>query len=238
MPKRFTDINIWVDKPWFIELTPVEKCAFMFVKDRCDNVGVWVPNFKMAEVIIGDSVDWDALVEKLHENIVVLENGKWWLRDMCVFQYGNLSEDCIPHRSYIALLKKHGLFERVSKGYVKGSYTPKEKEKEKEKDLEKEKEKETRTREEKKEYAQYVHMTKKEHEKLILEYGKDATGRMIRKLDNYKGSNGKKYNSDYRAILSWVVEEMGFKPLISAGPTKSEERENAEMLNKALTGTV
>lgn len=153
MAKRFTDINIWVDKPWFIELTPAEKCAFMFVKDRCDNVGVWVPNFKMAEAIIGDSVDWDALVEKVNGNIVVLENGKWWLRDMCVFQYGNLSEDCIPHRSYIVLLKKHALFERVSEGYTRGSYTPKEKDKEKEEDKDKEKDKEKEHKGEKKKSA-------------------------------------------------------------------------------------
>lgn len=26
-------------------------------------------------------------------------------------------------------------------------------------------------------------------------------------LDNYKGSTGKKYKSDYRAILSWVVDK-------------------------------
>jgi hypothetical protein len=28
---------------------------------------------------------------------------------------------------------------------------------------------------------------------------------MINALDNYKGAHGKKYASDYRAILSWVV---------------------------------
>ena len=28
---------------------------------------------------------------------------------------------------------------------------------------------------------------------------------MIEILDNYKGSKGKKYRSDYRAILNWVV---------------------------------
>ncbi len=136
MAKRFTDSNIWIDKPWFIELTPAEKCAFMFIKDRCDNVGVWVPNFKLAENIIGEPIDWDNLPEKVNGNIIILENGKWWLHDMCDFQYGNLSEDCIPHKSYIALLKKHGLFSRVPEGYTKGSNTPKEKDKEKDKEKE------------------------------------------------------------------------------------------------------
>ena len=33
-----------------------------------------------------------------------------------------------------------------------------------------------------------------------------ATKRMIEILDNYKGAKGKRYKSDYRAILTWVVD--------------------------------
>ena len=29
---------------------------------------------------------------------------------------------------------------------------------------------------------------------------------MIEILDNYKGAKGKRYKSDYRAILTWVVD--------------------------------
>ena len=53
--------------------------------------------------------------------------------------------------------------------------------------------------------AEYVSMTNGEHEKLIATYGKEMTARMIEILDNYKGASGKKYKSDYRAILNWVV---------------------------------
>lgn len=58
---------------------------------------------------------------------------------------------------------------------------------------------------EKKKYAEFVSMTESEYQKLIETYGEEATKIMIKILDNYKGSNGKKYKSDYRAILSWVV---------------------------------
>lgn len=37
-------------------------------------------------------------------------------------------------------------------------------------------------------------------------YGESETALMIEKLDNYKGSKGKKYKSDYRAILNWVAK--------------------------------
>ena len=69
MSKRFTDTGIWVDKPWFIELTPAEKCAWFFIKDRCDNVGVWKLNFKLAELVIGGEIDWNAFLQMCNGNI-------------------------------------------------------------------------------------------------------------------------------------------------------------------------
>ena len=59
----------------------------------------------------------------------------------------------------------------------------------------------------KKAYAEYVHLSESEYGKLVQEYGQEQTDWMIRKLDNTKGSNTKKYQytSDYRAILNWVV---------------------------------
>lgn len=54
-------------------------------------------------------------------------------------------------------------------------------------------------------YAEYVSMTEEEYKKLIDKYGLSKVNKMIDKLDNFKGANGRKYTSDYRAILSWVV---------------------------------
>ena len=39
-------------------------------------------------------------------------------------------------------------------------------------------------------------------------YGEDFTNQCITILDNYKGANGKRYKSDYRAILNWVVDKV------------------------------
>ena len=55
-------------------------------------------------------------------------------------------------------------------------------------------------------YAEFVSMTQEEHDKLEEKYGPVALGEMIEKLDNYKGASGKRYKSDYRAILSWVAK--------------------------------
>ena len=58
---------------------------------------------------------------------------------------------------------------------------------------------------EKKEYADFVFLLENEYHKLVSEYGEKNTLHFIDILNNYKGANGKKYNSDYRAILSWVI---------------------------------
>jgi hypothetical protein len=50
-------------------------------------------------------------------------------------------------------------------------------------------------------------MTNAEYEKLVSTYSKEFADQCINILDNYKGSKGKEYKSDYRAILSWVVDE-------------------------------
>lgn len=57
-------------------------------------------------------------------------------------------------------------------------------------------------------WAENVTMTNDEHDKLLAAYGPADTARLIEILDNYKGSTGKHYKSDYRAILSWVVDRL------------------------------
>jgi len=57
-------------------------------------------------------------------------------------------------------------------------------------------------------YAEFVSMTEKEYQALIDRFGESNTKRMIEVLDNYKGAHGRRYKSDYRAILTWVVDRI------------------------------
>ena len=116
MAKRFIDSAIW-EKAWFRGLSPAHKCAWVYILSRCDAVGVWDADKELAEFCIGSPVDWDSLISSCNGNIEVLPNGKWWLVDFCSYQYGDLTETCTPHRKYLSMLKKHGLLERVVKGY-------------------------------------------------------------------------------------------------------------------------
>jgi hypothetical protein len=59
------------------------------------------------------------------------------------------------------------------------------------------------------EFAEAVTMTQEEHDKLKEQLGSvEAVSWCINKLNNYKLSSGKKYKSDYRAILSWVIDSL------------------------------
>lgn len=68
-------------------------------------------------------------------------------------------------------------------------------------------------------FAEFVSLSQEEYDKLLSSHGEEKTKRMIEILDNYKGANNKKYASDYRAILNWVVKRVeeegqrgGYKP--------------------------
>lgn len=54
-------------------------------------------------------------------------------------------------------------------------------------------------------FGEFVFLTKEEHKKLVDKYEPEFTDACIERLDNYIGSNGKKYKSHYRTILSWVA---------------------------------
>ena len=88
-------------------------------------------------------------------------------------------------------------------------------------------------------YAEAVAMTNDEYQSLMGKLGsKEAVSWCIEKLNNYKLSSGKKYKNDYRAILTWVVDEYhrnGHKqiePVLipSIQSQKQKEQEEAERL--------
>jgi hypothetical protein len=117
--KRFTETDKWTRDAWFCDLEPLHKLFWLYIVDNCDNVGVWEVNVKIANLLIGTDFRADELVGVFSKKIHIFDDGcKWWIRSFIDFQHGELSEDSKskPIMSYIALLKKHTLWE----GYAKG----------------------------------------------------------------------------------------------------------------------
>lgn len=137
MAKRFTDSTKWSDI-WFSELDTEQKLAYIYILDSCDQVGVWHPNFKLADFQLGFITDWNKFKRTLSDSrVFVMPNGNWWIKKFCGFQYGTLSEVSKSPTIifYVNLLKKHSLWIP----YIEGIDTPKEKDKDKDKGKDKEK---------------------------------------------------------------------------------------------------
>ncbi len=77
----------------------------------------------------------------------------------------------------------------------------------------------------KKNYADAVALTEEEYTKLTKEHSKPFIDKCIEVLNNYKLSTGKKYKSDYHAILSWVLRSVKEKypSLIKQGEALNAE---------------
>lgn len=118
--KRFTEINIW-EADWFMELKPYQKLMWFYINDRCDNIGVWNINLRLAafHLEISEEIEtfWDEFVEAVNnsdERIRELKQGTWILLGFVEFQYckkNPLSNKSIPHKTYIDLMHKRDLWE-------------------------------------------------------------------------------------------------------------------------------
>jgi len=79
-------------------------------------------------------------------------------------------------------------------------------------------------------YAECVRLTLEEYAKLVNQHGEDLTNKFIGKLNSYKLAHGKKYASDYGAILNWVVPQV-IKDENEA--SKSKPRSNGQHNNNS-----
>ena len=97
MSKRFTCTELW-DKEWFMALKPEQKLMFMYVKDKCNYIGLWSPNrmLMLAQLFpnCAGTLDIDDTLELLKEHIEVMPDGKWWLVEFC--------DESLPYPDMIA----------------------------------------------------------------------------------------------------------------------------------------
>jgi hypothetical protein len=103
MAKRFTDTSKW-DKAWFRELPPRMKCAYEFLRDRCDIAGFWEIDLAALEFFVGEKITLEELVKNL--KVEPANDNKISVVGFIEFQYGELSEACNAHKGIIRRLQK------------------------------------------------------------------------------------------------------------------------------------
>lgn len=117
-----------------------------------------------------------------------------------------------------------GKEQQVAANGGKNGYKYKDKYKDKDKD-----EDEIKQDEIKKEYAKSVFLSDSEFSDLINIYGENQVDWMVRKLSSYKLANGKNYESDYNAILSWVVEAYKRENICSSQQREAMEKQQRDL---------
>ena len=92
MAKRFTDTEIW-EQDWYIDLPSKYKLFWNYIKDKCDESGVWRPNKSLLQKIIGEPVNFQEFLGFVNigekKRIVILPNERWFIYDFFKFQYGD-----------------------------------------------------------------------------------------------------------------------------------------------------
>ena len=112
------------------------KLFWFYLKDRCNNAGIWNVNFKLASLQIGRRVIKEDALKYLGKKIHEYENGsKWWIPSFVSFQYGELKENVNAHKSVIGILKRERLNQQLINSSLSDMDKDKDKDKAKDKDM-------------------------------------------------------------------------------------------------------
>jgi len=118
--KRFTETNIW-ELTWFSKLTPKHKLLWFYINDKCDNIGVWEPNFELAAYFLKVEIDIETFMNDFltyvnfdEDRVHIFGNGLWFLPQFVKFQYAKgkpLNPNNSAHKSYLRQLNERNLLE-------------------------------------------------------------------------------------------------------------------------------
>lgn len=104
MAKRFTDTCKW-DKAWFRKLTPIQKCIWLFLCDKCDHAGVWDIDQDAFEYFIGEKYSFDSLLKVFGDKVQQFGD-KLVIPSFVEFQYSTLKPENRVHKSVLERLAK------------------------------------------------------------------------------------------------------------------------------------
>ena len=134
MSKRFTETAIWLED-WFIDMPNEYKLLWNYIKDNCNHAGIWKPNKKLFEAIIGVKVDLKKALDYMNREknrILILASGHWYIIDFFIFQYGaSFNINNRVHKS----IKSIYLKEEIDLTSIRGLIEVKEGVKDKDKDI-------------------------------------------------------------------------------------------------------
>lgn len=135
MSKRFSDTDKW-KKVWFRELKPVHKCFWEYIRDNCNNAGIWDVDFKLASFQIGAKLNQTEIEQVFEKQFIKVNSNKWFLTDFIEWQYNCSISELNPknnaHLSALRILDKFNI-KGLIEGLVRAQSAPMDKDKDKDK---------------------------------------------------------------------------------------------------------
>lgn len=215
---RNIKISYW-QTSFVLKLTPEEKFFYMylFTNSKTSQCGVYGLPIRVIEFETGYN---NETVIKLLNRFIEYKKIEYDFENEEIYIKNWLKHNPIDSNNVFKCVEnelssiKCQKFEKIIKDYLgacktlDGGFVDPMKKKEKEKEKKESKEETKEETKEKEKFAEFVEMTKAENEKLIQDYGKEVVNESIDLLNNYKGSSGTKYKSDYHAMKNWVIKEV------------------------------
>ena len=134
MAKKYTDSEIWKRQRWFKKLSKDYKLAFFYIKDMCDNIGVWkidcadlledtgIDEFNLSNFIKCCNKEYDKITGNLitKERMKIINENELWITGFVQFQYESkdTGKVCTTHvigKSALEKLHKKGLYNEAIK---------------------------------------------------------------------------------------------------------------------------
>lgn len=139
--KRFTDTDKY-KKPFIRGLKGAYKLLWDYLYHECDNSGVWIVDFDIAQIYLGmdmpvNKAEALEVFNKDEVKIIEIHGGKkWFIPSFLTFQYGELSPENRFHKSVLLKLSQNGIdLNKPLTSHLQGA-----KDKNKKKDMEKDEE--------------------------------------------------------------------------------------------------
>lgn len=99
-------------KRWFKDLGPRGRDIWNWLLDSVyETYGVWEIDLRDIEYILGYKVTMEEIRTVFGPRIHEFGNGKLFIPEAIVFQYGELSDACNPHKPVLRELRRLGLYE-------------------------------------------------------------------------------------------------------------------------------
>jgi len=220
---RQIQTTFWQDA-FVLSLTPEEKYFYIYLmtNSKTKQCGIYELPLQIAQIETGYNRE---TVIKLIQKFI--EFGKvafdWETSEIALKNWMKYNPDNNPKiakcvKKELCQVKNERLIEFI--GYPIQGVSQQEEEQE-------QKEEEEQEQSDKVKFADSVYLSNDEYSKLVEKLTEPRAKKAIEILDNYKGSSGKKYKSDYKAILNWVINELEKREKFSNGTNFNGNRQNS-----------